>query len=44
MAVSGVATFDDLTIDQTGVGFTLVAIAGGVSGATSDPFAVIALP
>jgi len=44
MAISGVATFDDLSIDQIGVGFTLVATAGGVSGATSDPFTVIALP
>jgi len=44
MAISGVATFDDLTIDQIGVGFTLVATSDGLTPATSDPFTVIALP
>jgi len=42
-AVSGVATFGDLTIDQIGIGYTLVATAGGLTGATSDPFTVIPL-
>jgi len=44
MAVFGVATFDDLTIDQPGIGFTLVATAGVVNGATSDPFTIFPLP
>jgi len=43
-AVSGVASFGDLTIDKIGIGYTLAVSAGGVSGATSDPFTVIALP
>jgi hypothetical protein len=41
--VSGVATFGDLTIDQPGVGYTLVVSAGGLGGAESDPFTVLAL-
>jgi len=44
MAVSGVATFDALTIDQPGIGYTLVATSDGLTPATSDPFTVIALP
>jgi large repetitive protein len=40
----GVATFGDLTIDKAGVGYTLVVNASGLSGATSNPFTVIALP
>ena len=43
-AVSGVASFGDLTIDKIGIGYTLAVSAGGVSGATSNPFTVIALP
>jgi hypothetical protein len=42
-AGSGVATFGDLTIDQPGVGYTLVVSAGGLGGAESDPFTVLAL-
>jgi len=43
-AASGVASFGDLTIDLAGVGYTLVANAGGVTGTTSDPFTIIPLP
>jgi alpha-tubulin suppressor-like RCC1 family protein len=39
-AVSGVATFHDLTIDKAGSGYTLAASAPGLTGATSAPFAV----
>jgi len=42
-AVAGVATFGDLSIDVAGVGYTLVASSGGVSGATSDDFTVLPL-
>ncbi len=37
-AVSGVATFFDLSIDKAGAGYTLMASAGGFSPATSPPF------
>ncbi|HEY6109244.1 MAG TPA: hypothetical protein VIV56_10130, partial [Gemmatimonadales bacterium] len=37
-AVGGIVTFSDLTIDLTGNGYTLDAIASGLTGATSDPF------
>ena len=40
-AVSGVATFDDLSIDVTGTGYTLDATATGLSGATSAAFTVL---
>jgi thiamine biosynthesis lipoprotein ApbE len=40
-AVDGIATFSDLSIDQIGTGYTLVASAGVLSGATSDPFDII---
>ena len=43
-AVSGVAIFDDLSIDQLGSGYTLVASVTGISGATSAPFNVTLLP
>jgi hypothetical protein len=33
-----------LTIDLPGVGYTLVANAGGVTGTTSDPFTIIPVP
>jgi len=42
-AVSGVASFGDLTIDKIGIGYTLVVSASGLSGAESDPFTVLAL-
>jgi len=37
-AVNGVATFNDLSIDQLGDGYTLVVSAAGVAGAESTPF------
>jgi hypothetical protein len=37
-AVDGVATFDDLSIDRAGSGYTLVATAAAMAGATSDEF------
>lgn len=39
-AVHGVAAFDDLGIDKVGAGYTLVAAASGLSGATSTAFTV----
>jgi hypothetical protein len=38
---SGVATFPSLTIDEVGVGYTLVASTTGATSATSDPFNVV---
>jgi hypothetical protein len=35
---AGIATFSDLSIDQPGDGYTLVASATGLGSATSDPF------
>jgi len=40
--VSGVATFGDLTIDRLGLGYTLIASAGGLSK-TSNGFTVVTL-
>jgi hypothetical protein len=37
-AVNGVATFNDLSIDQFGNGYTLVVSASAVAGAESAPF------
>lgn len=39
-AVDGVATFDDLTLDRVGEGFTLSASADGLEGAGSGSFDV----
>ena len=39
-ASQGIATFADLRIDRPGSGYTLLASAAGLSGATSTPFAV----
>ncbi|HMA47209.1 MAG TPA: hypothetical protein VKP11_08425, partial [Frankiaceae bacterium] len=39
-AVAGVAAFSTLSIDRAGSGYTLVATATGLSGATSAPFDV----
>jgi hypothetical protein len=41
-AVLGIATFDDLSIEQPGTGYTLVASASEVTGATSDAFDITA--
>jgi hypothetical protein len=37
-AVGGLATFDDLTLDKAGVGYTLVFTSPGLIGQTSDTF------
>jgi hypothetical protein len=39
-AVAGVATFNDLSIDKAGTGYTLTATSGGASQATSNAFAI----
>ncbi len=39
-AVAGVASFTDLTIDQVGTGYTLVATSGSLSSATSAAFGI----
>lgn len=39
-AVAGVATFSTLSIDKTGDGYTLVASAGSLTGATSTGFKI----
>src|SRR6266550_96826 len=39
-AIQGIATFSNLRIDRPGSGYTLVASAAGLSGATSVPLAV----
>ena len=41
-AVSGVATFSDLSINKLGTGYTLVASSAGVTGATSLAFNIVA--
>ncbi len=41
-AVNGVATFADLAIDKSGTGYTLRAVAAGLSDATSQAFDVTA--
>src|SRR3989441_75803 len=42
--VNGVATFSNLSIDKAGNGYTLVATATGLTGATSAPFNIAAPP
>jgi hypothetical protein len=37
-AVAGLATFSDITIDQSGVGYTLIALGSGLVSATSNAF------
>ncbi len=39
-ASAGIATFEDLRIDQVGVGYTLAVSAAGTRGATSGRFDV----
>jgi hypothetical protein len=41
-AVSGVATFSDLSIDKEGAAYALAASSNGLAGATSNPFDVLA--
>jgi hypothetical protein len=40
--VNGIATFPDLTIDKTGVNYTLTASVSGLPDATSSAFSVVA--
>jgi len=40
--VAGVATFNDLVLNRTGAGYTLVATSAGLTGATSADFRVTA--
>jgi len=40
-AMAGKATFYDLSIGSTGSGYTLLASASGLTGATSNPFDVV---
>jgi hypothetical protein len=39
-AVNGVATFNNLTVDKAGAGYTLTAAAAALTGATSSSFAI----
>ncbi len=41
-AVAGVATFSDLSLDGSGLGYTLLATGGGFTPATSAPFDIAA--
>ena len=41
-AASGIATFSNLSIDKAGTGYTLAASSGGLTGATSAAFNIIA--
>ncbi len=41
-AVSGVATFSNLSIDKAGTGYTLTASSSGLTGATSSAFNITA--
>jgi hypothetical protein len=43
-AVDGVASFNDLTIDAAGVGYTLTAEAANLTGATSAAFDITSAP
>ena len=37
-AAAGVATFSGLKLNHTGIGYTLIATASGLTSATSNPF------
>jgi Big-like domain-containing protein len=41
-AVSGIATFNNLSLDRTGTGYTLIAASNGLISITSTPFNVSA--
>lgn len=43
-AVSGVATFDNITIDTTGTGYSFIATATGLTSASSSLFNVYSTP
>ncbi len=42
LVVNGVATFDDLSLDNVGSGYTLAAAAAGVPSVQSAPFDIVA--
>lgn len=44
VAVAGVAAFSGCSLDRPGVGYTLVASAGGLAGATSAPLTITGVP
>ena len=39
-AENGIATFNNLRINQAGTGYTLTATAPGLTSVTTDPFSV----
>lgn len=41
-AAEGIGTFDDLSIDNAGTGYTLTAAASGLTGDTSNAFDIVA--
>src|SRR6185436_14575127 len=41
-AIAGIATFDDLSIDQAGAGYTIVATSANAGSVTSAPFSITA--
>lgn len=43
-AVGGLAPFTNLTLNNAGVGYTLVATSPGLTGATSAPFTITSAP
>ncbi|MHB8460920.1 MAG: beta strand repeat-containing protein, partial [Candidatus Limnocylindrales bacterium] len=43
-AASGVASFGNLTMSNSGVGKTLVATSGSLTSATSNPFTIVGTP
>jgi hypothetical protein len=43
-AVNGVATFNNLTVDRSGFGYTLTAASNGLTGTASNPFNITAVP
>jgi len=42
-AINGIVTFNDLRVDRLGSGYTLIATATGITGATSNPFSLVRL-
>ena len=42
-AIAGVASYTNLSIDKTSIGYTLVASSNGLGTATSDPFTIAQL-
>src|SRR5258708_29313409 len=42
--VNGIATFSDLSVSSAGSGYTLIATSPGLGSATSNSFAITAIP